>query len=67
MQFQHTKMMVMGAWVLATAATGILSQTASPASWAVLALIAAVPPAAMWQFWTPPAQTMSESIQKILR
>jgi hypothetical protein len=67
MQFQYTKMMAMSAWVLAMGAIGILSQTASPASWTGLALLAAVPPAVLWQFWNPPSQTMSESIQKILR
>ena len=67
MQSQYTKIVAMSAWVLAMAAVGILSQMASPASWTVLALIAALPPAAVWQFWNPPPQTMSESIQKILR
>ena len=67
MQMPYMKIMIVSGWVLAMAAIGIVSGTASATSWTVLALATVIPPVALWQFWNPSSQSMSESIQKILR
>ena len=67
MQMLYMKMMIVSGWVLAMAAVGIVSEMASASSWTGLALLTVIPPVALWQFWNPPSQSMSESIQKILR
>ena len=67
MRMPYMKMMIMSGWVLAMAAIGIFSGTASATGWTILALLTVGPPVALWQFWNPPSESMSESIRKELR
>jgi hypothetical protein len=67
MQFNYVKTTAVSVWILAMAAIGILSEVGSPAGWATFALLTAIPPAVVWQFWSAPSPSMSETIQKTLR
>jgi hypothetical protein len=55
------------AWVLAVGALGFSWGATSIMGWALLVVVSLVPPVLMLRFWTAPAQSMSESIQKALR
>ena len=48
-------------------AIGLVANLTSPSMWAVLALVAVIPPVVLWRFWNVPDQSMSESIRKALR
>jgi hypothetical protein len=67
MQLQQTKAIAAGGWILATTAIGLVTNLATSSSWAVLALVALIPPVVLWRFWNVPAQSMSESIRRALR
>lgn len=67
MQLQQRKAIAAGAWILAITAIGIVANLTSLSSRAVVALVALIPPVVLWRFWDVPAQSMSESIRKVLR
>jgi hypothetical protein len=67
MRLQSTKAIAAGGWILAMIAIGLVANLTSPSMWAVLALVAVIPPVVLWRFWNVPDQSMSESIRKALR
>jgi hypothetical protein len=67
MQLKHIKAASAAAWITMVGAFGLVAGVTHPASWIALGACAVVPAVAMLRFWTPPAPTMSESIQKALR
>ena len=67
MRLQSTTAIAAGGWILAMIAIGLVANLTSPSIWAVLALVAVIPPVVLWRFWNVPDQSMSESIRKALR
>jgi hypothetical protein len=67
MTLQTLKVSTAAAWVLAIASAGLLASVTSFSLWLALAGLAIVPPLVMMRFWSQPDQTMSQSIQEILR
>jgi hypothetical protein len=67
MQLKHIKAAVAAAWIATVGGVGLIADVAHPASWIAVAACAVVPAVAMLWFWSPPASTLSESIQKALR
>lgn len=67
MNLNHMKATAAALWVLAMGAVGLQTNVSSPSNWMVLAACAIVPPVVMMRFWNHPDQTMSESIQQVLR
>jgi hypothetical protein len=67
MQLVSIKPVVAMLWVSAALIVGIAGNFSSLSSWAVLAGVAVVPPLVMMWLWNDPRQTMSESIQAVLR
>ena len=67
MQFQQRKSVTAGAWLLVITLIAFMANPQSPSWWLALAVLAVLPPAVMWWFWSAPDQSMSESIQKALR
>ncbi len=54
-------------WVSTVSVVGIAGKLNSVTSWIVLAVVAVVPPVVVMWRWNDPRQTMSESIQEVLR
>ena len=54
-------------WIFAMGVAALLADVASFSSWLVLAGCAIVPPFVMMRYWNPSDQTMSRSIQQVLR
>jgi hypothetical protein len=54
-------------WVLAIGAAGLVADATWPRDWMVFVGCAIVPPIIMMRYWNHPDQTMSESIQQVLR
>ena len=67
MSLPTIKVTTAAAWALAIAAVGLLAGVNSLSLWLALAGLAIVPPLVMMRFWTQPDQTMSQSIQEVLR
>jgi hypothetical protein len=67
MQIQQTKSIAAGGWALAIIAIGLVANVTSLSTWAVLALVALIPPVVLWRFWNVPAPSMSESIRKAIK
>jgi hypothetical protein len=67
MQLNFLNAAVIGIWVLAVGAFGYMSGVTSFAAWTLLAVVSLVPVVLMVRFWSAPAPTMSETIQKALR
>jgi hypothetical protein len=67
MQLISIKRLMAVLWVLAALIIGIAGNLDSFVGWAVLTVVAVVPPLVMMWRWNDPRQTMSESIQKALR
>ena len=67
MTLQNMKFTAAAAWVLAIAAAGLLASVSSVSWWLALAGLAIVPPLVMMRFWNQSDQTMSQSIQEVLR
>ncbi len=67
MQLMSLKIIVATAWVLAVCIAGIVGSVNALSTWAALAGIAVFPPLVMMWRWNSPRQTMSESIQEVLR
>ena len=67
MQLVSIKAIIAMRWVSTVSVVGIAGNLNSVTSWIVLAVVAIVPPlVVMWQ-WNDPRQTMSETIQEVLR
>ena len=64
MQFRDKKLAFTAVWTVLVILAAMFANLKSTSSWAVLALIAAIPPTVLWIFWNAPAQSMSESIQR---
>ena len=67
MDIRYTKETLTAGWVLAIGAAGVTGGATSPAAWMTLAVLVLVPLVVMWRLWTPPAQTLSESIHDARR
>jgi cation transporter-like permease len=67
MQLKYTRVTLAGAWISAVCAAGLVANVSSLSSWIVLVGFAILPPLVMMQWWNDPAQSMSESIQEVLR
>jgi hypothetical protein len=67
MQIQHTKAAFSALWLLTVILAALTGSLASTYNWVVLAVLAAIPPAVLWQLWNPPVPSMSESIRKALK
>ena len=67
MQLVSMKPIIAMLWVLTVSVVGIAGNLNSVTSWIVLAVVAVVPPLVVMWRWNDPRQTMSESIQEVLR
>ena len=67
MQLVSIKAIIAMLWVSTVTVVGIAGNLNSVTSWIVLAVVAVVPPLVVMWRWNDPRQTMSESIQKVLR
>jgi hypothetical protein len=67
MPTNFVKASLTGAWVLAVGAFGYMSGTSSFAGWTLLSVVSLVPLVLMRRLWSAPSQSMSESIQEVLR
>jgi hypothetical protein len=65
--YKYTREAIAVTWLLVVCAVGVVIHAASLAAWTTLAALALLPLVVMWRLWTPPLQTMSESIQKARR
>lgn len=67
MQLVSIKAIIAMLWVPTVTVVGIAGNLNSVTSWIVLAVVAVVPPLVVMWRWNDPRQTMSESIQEVLR
>ena len=67
MQLVSIKAIIAMLWVSTVTVVGIAGNLNSVTSWIVLAVVAVVPPLVVLWRWNDPRQTMSESIQEVLR
>jgi len=67
MTLKTIKATIAALWVFAMGTAALVANVTSFSSWLVLAGCAIVPPFVMMRYWNPPDQTMSETIQKVLR
>ena len=67
MRIENVKTALMVLWPLAVGVLGYATGVASVAGWAVLLVLACAPPLVVLKFWGVPSQSMSESIQKVLK
>ena len=67
MQLVSIKAVIGMLWVSTVSVVGIAGNLNSVTSWIVLAVVAVVPPLVVMWRWYDPRQTMSESIQEVLR
>lgn len=67
MQLVSIKAIIATLWVSTVSVVGIAGNRNSVTSWIVLAVVAVVPPLVVMWRWNDPRQTMSESIQEVLR
>ena len=67
MQLLSIKAVIAVLWVSAVSIVGIAGDVNSFSSWTVLAGLAVLPPLVMMRRWNDPRQSMSQSIQEVLR
>jgi hypothetical protein len=67
MTLKNIKAMTAALWVFAMGTAALVADVTSFSSWLVLAGCAIVPPFVMMRYWNSPDQTVSESIQQVLR
>ena len=67
MQLVSIKAIIAMLWASTVTVVGIAGNLNSVTSWIVLAVVAVVPPLVVMWRWNDPRQTMSESIQEVLR
>lgn len=67
MQLDSIKGIVSAVWVSAICTMGMAGNVRSTSGWAILAVLAVLPPLVMMWRWNNPRQTMSESIRQALR
>ena len=67
MNLQNIKVVSGAVWALAVGGAGLLAGVSSSSNWLALAGLAIVPPLVMMRFWNQPDETMSQSIQGVLR
>jgi hypothetical protein len=67
MQLVSIKAIIAMLWVSAVSIIGVAGNVSSFSSWTVLASVALLPPLVMMWRWNNPPQTMSETIQEVLR
>jgi Flp pilus assembly protein TadB len=67
MQLVSIKAIIAMLWVSTVCVVVIAGNLNAVASWFVLAVVAVVPPLVVMWRWNDPRQTMSESIQEVLR
>jgi hypothetical protein len=67
MKLQQKKAISAAVWVLGVCTVGLLVQLTSRSAWVIVAAIAALPPLVVMRYWNDPPQSMSESIQDVLR
>jgi hypothetical protein len=53
--------------MIAAGAVGLLAPVTTPSGWFLLAAAATAPPLLSMRYWKQPAQTISESIQEVIR
>ena len=67
MQLHFIKAVSAAVWVSALCGVGLVGNATSLSAWAILAVFAVLPPLVMLRYVNDPAQTMSQSIQEVLR
>ena len=67
MQLQYMKAVFAAVWVSALCGAGLAGDVTSLSAWATLAGFAILPPLVTVRYWNDLAQTMSPSIQEVLR
>jgi hypothetical protein len=67
MQLESIKAVFAMLWVSAVCMAGIAGNVNSTSSWTVLTAVAVLPPLVMMRLWNDPRQTISQSIQQVLR
>jgi hypothetical protein len=67
METEHAKVASIAGWILAVGVLAYISGITSLAGWTILAAVAVIPPAVVMRLWRVPSQSMSESIQDVLR
>jgi hypothetical protein len=67
MRFEHVKLVVTAAWILAAGIIGFVANVRSLSAAVVLAVVALGPPLVMLLLWKPPQQTIAESVQAARR
>jgi hypothetical protein len=67
MTLKTIKAAVVALWVFAMGTAALVADVTSFSSWLVLAGCAIVPAFVMMRYWNSPDQTMSQSIQQVLR
>jgi hypothetical protein len=67
MPFEYVKAAGAVAWGAAVCGAGLAIGFSSIPAWAALGGLAVLPPLLMRRYWKAPAQSLSESIQEVLR
>jgi hypothetical protein len=67
MPLEYMKNGIAGAWIVGLAILAVFLGLNSVLGWTVLVMLGLLPPLVMLRFWSPPAQSTSESIRKVLR
>lgn len=67
MSIEHVKAALMVLWVVTVAFVGYVGGTTSVTGWTMLGAVALTAPLITMRLWRVPAQSMSQSIQEVLR
>ena len=67
MTLKTIKATIAALWVFAMGTAALVANVTSFSSWLVLVGCAIVPPIVMMRYWNRPEQSMSQSIQQVLR
>ena len=67
MTLKTIKATIAALWVFAMGTAALVADVTSFSSWLVFAGCAIVPPFVMMRYWNSPDQSMSQSIQQVLR
>jgi hypothetical protein len=67
MHTDHVKAALIGTWILTVGVLGYVAGATSFIGWTVVAGMAFTPPVVMMRLWSPPSESMSESIREVLR
>lgn len=67
MRLESIKAGIALVWVGITCASAARLGIDSMSGWGLFAIVAALPPLAMWRLWNDPGQTLSESIDQARR